>query len=64
MKTISDNSWGLTCLGALGYLGNLKTVEYLLNLVETSKSDDIKFSAARAVANITSRHPDLLNRLT
>lgn len=64
VNNISDNSWGLTCLGTLGYLGNLKTVEYLLNLMESSKSDEIKFSSARAIGNITSRNPDFLKRLT
>lgn len=65
INNISDSQWGLICLGALGYIGGIKTVEeFLFKELETSKSDNVKLEAARAIGNITSRHIDLLKKLT
>lgn len=54
---IDDSKWGLVSLGALGYVGDLSTIEDIKKMIATSKNHDFKFEGARSIGNIASRYP-------
>lgn len=42
-------------MGAIGYIGNEKTSNFLLDLIKNNKNESLKFEASSALGNITSR---------
>lgn len=47
-------------MGALGYVGNEKTIPLLYKYISEFKSDEAKVDAFSAIGNIISRNPDVL----
>ena len=39
LKQIDETAWGRICLGALGYIGDKSTVNYLLKLIKENKGE-------------------------
>ena len=60
MKDVGEDQWGIISIGAIGYVGNEKSIDYITKLIHEGKSEEVKFEASRALGNIASRHPKLV----
>lgn len=58
LNEINDTRWGLVCLGAVGYVGDLVTIGQIQKIIHTNPNHDFKFEGARAIGNIASRFPN------
>lgn len=38
-SSVNEEQWGLISLGALGYIGSLNTVDFLLKIINTGKCE-------------------------
>lgn len=63
LSEINETKWGLVCLGALGYIGDLSTIDQIHKIILNSQNHDFKFEGARAIGNIASRHPEYAFKL-
>lgn len=57
LSEVNETRWGLVCLGALGYVGDLSTIDKIQKLIINNQNHDFKFEGARSIGNIASRHP-------
>lgn len=57
---IDESSWGRILIGALGYIGNEKTLNLLFKFMNEFKADESRFETASAIGNIVSRNQDKL----
>lgn len=53
---MNESSWGFVSIGALGYIGDLGTLNDIVKIMNASKNADFRHEAARAIGNIVSRN--------
>lgn len=58
IKDIDESPWGRVMLGALGYLGNRKSLPALYNFLGSFKSDEARADVCSAIGNVLSKTPD------
>lgn len=63
LSEVNETRWGIISLGALGYVGDLSTVDKIQKIMSTNNNHDLKFEGARSIGNIVSRHPEFAPRL-
>lgn len=61
LKTqVDESKWGLICLGALGYVGNLASAKYLTDSILNHKNEEFRLVSASALGNVASRNQSLV----
>jgi hypothetical protein len=60
LKEVDESSWGRILIGALGYIGDDKTLPTLFKLLESSKADENRYAVCSAIGNIVSKNQSVL----
>lgn len=60
---MNESSWGFVSIGALGYVGDLGTLNDIIKIMNGSKNADFRYEAARAIGNIFSRNTSFVPNL-
>ena len=63
LSEINETRWGLVCLGAVGYVGDLSTIDQIQKIIHNHQNHDFKFEGARSIGNIASRYPEFAFKL-
>lgn len=50
-------------MGALGYVGDLSTIDQIQKFFINNQNHDLKFEGARSIGNISSRYPEYAAKL-